>query len=178
MKRIGLFIPLLIFAAMALLFWVGLGKEDKTSLPSPLIGQPFPAFTAITLVNQVVIDQQQLPDEVYLVNVWATWCPTCKQEHEFLNQLAQQGVNVVGLNYKDDAQQARQWLVDYGDPYLVTIQDPKGQLGLELGVYGAPETYLVDNQGIIRGKHIGDLNPRVWQAFGKQYQALVDGESL
>lgn len=178
MKRIGLFIPLFIFAAMAVLFWIGLGKEDKTNLPSPLIGQPFPVFSAMTLVTQVAIDQQKLPNQVHLVNVWATWCPTCKQEHEFLNQLSQQGINVVGLNYKDDAQLARQWLVDYGDPYLVTIQDPKGQLGLELGVYGAPETYLVDANGIIRGKHIGDMNPRVWKTFGQQYQALVESDSL
>ena len=173
MKRLGLFIPLAVFIAMAILFWVGLGKEDKTSLPSPLVGQPFPVFEALSLLDERQIDQSELPNKPLLVNVWATWCPTCKQEHEFLNELAAAGVLVVGINYKDDPAKARQWLADYGDPYQFNIQDPRGQLGLELGVYGAPETYLVDAQGIIRGKHIGDLNPRIWQSFGEQYMGLT-----
>lgn len=174
MNRLGLFIPLVIFAAMAALFWVGLGKEDKTSLPSPLVGQPFPAFQALTLINEVPVSQAELPAEPLLVNVWATWCPTCKQEHAFLNELAAAGVTVVGINYKDNAVKARQWLADYSDPYRFNIQDPQGQLGLELGVYGAPETYLVDADGVIRAKHIGDLNPRVWQTLGQQYAELTN----
>jgi cytochrome c biogenesis protein CcmG/thiol:disulfide interchange protein DsbE len=107
-----------------------------------------------------------------LVNVWATWCPTCKAEHAFLNELAKEGVKIVGINYKDDDFKARQWLQAYGNPYLFNIADPDGKLGLELGVYGAPETFLVDSKGIIRAKHIGDLNPAVWDKLQPQFEAM------
>ena len=107
-----------------------------------------------------------------LVNVWATWCPTCKAEHAFLNQLAAQGIRIIGINYKDDTPKALQWLDDYGNPYLYNLSDPDGMLGLELGVYGAPETFLVDSDGIIRGKHIGDLNPVVWERLKPQFEAM------
>lgn len=170
MNRTLLFLPLGIFIAMGVLFWIGLGVEDKTSLPSPLIGKPFPTFILNTVESGE--STQQLPQEAVLVNVWATWCPTCKAEHEFLNQLAKQGVKIVGINYKDDVFKARQWLAAYGNPYLFNISDPSGQLGLELGVYGAPETFLVDSQGIIRAKHVGDLNANVWQKLQPVFEAM------
>ncbi|MEN9465603.1 MAG: hypothetical protein RL217_1784 [Pseudomonadota bacterium] len=171
MNRTLLFLPLGIFLAIGVLFWIGLGKEDKTALPSPLIGKPFPQF----ILNTVESGQSTntLPKEPVLVNVWATWCPTCKAEHEFLKQLAkEQGIKIVGINYKDDDAKAKQWLSAYGNPYLFNIADPQGQLGLELGVYGAPETFLVDSQGIIRGKHVGDLNPKVWETLQQTYKAM------
>ena len=170
MKRLMLFIPLVVFFGMGVLFWVGLGQEDKSVLPSPLIGKPFPQFILNTVESGESLNH--LPQEAVLVNVLATWCPTCKAEHEFLNALAQQGVKIVGINYKDDDFKARQWLKAYGNPYLFNIADPDGQLGLELGVYGAPETFLVDSQGIIRGKHVGDLNARVWEKLQPQFEAL------
>lgn len=170
MNRILLFVPLVIFTAMGILFWIGLGIEDKTSLPSPLIGKPFPQFILNTVESGE--ETRTLPAEPVLVNVWATWCPTCKAEHEFLNQLAAQGIHIVGINYKDDDFKARQWLQLYGNPYLFNISDPDGMLGLELGVYGAPETFLVDSQGIIRAKHVGDLNPKVWEQLGPQFEAM------
>lgn len=170
MNRGLLFIPLVVFIGMAVLFWVGLGEEDKSVLPSPLIGKPFPTFILNTVESGE--STNQLPAEPVLVNVWATWCPTCKAEHQFLNALAKQGVKIVGINYKDDDFKARQWLQAYGNPYLFNIADPDGQLGLELGVYGAPETFLVDSKGIIRGKHVGDLNSRVWEKLQAQFEAM------
>lgn len=171
--RLLLFVPLAIFIAIGTLFWIGLGIEDKTSLPSPLINQPFPAFATLSLERGEDITAALLTDnQPTLVNVWATWCPTCKAEHEFLNGLAAQGVRIIGINYKDDDYKARQWLLAYGNPYVWNIPDPDGRLGLELGVYGAPETFLLDANGIIRAKHIGDLNDRVWQRLGQHYEAL------
>ncbi|MCD8522034.1 MAG: DsbE family thiol:disulfide interchange protein [Saccharospirillaceae bacterium] len=170
MNRAFLFIPLLGFIAMGILFWIGLGQEDKTSLPSPLIGKPFPTFILNTVESGE--STNHLPQEPVLVNVWATWCPTCKAEHAFLNELAKEGVKIVGINYKDDDFKARQWLQAYGNPYLFNIADPDGKLGLELGVYGAPETFLVDSKGIIRAKHIGDLNAQVWARLQPQFEAM------
>ena len=170
MNRSLLFIPLVVFIGMGVLFWVGLGKEDKSVLPSPLIGKPFPQFILNTVESGE--STNQLPQEAILVNVWATWCPTCKAEHAFLNELAKTGVKIVGINYKDDDFKARQWLAAYGNPYLFNIADPDGQLGLELGVYGAPETFLVDSKGIIRAKHVGDLNARVWEKLQPEFEAL------
>ena len=126
----------------------------------------------MSLLDQTNIDKSALPAQPMLVNVWATWCPTCKAEHAFLNQLAQLGITIVGINYKDDDAKARTWLDAYGNPYAFNITDPDGKLGLELGVYGAPETFLVDSQGIIRGKHVGDLNARVWQQLQGQFEAM------
>lgn len=171
MNRTLLFLPLAIFVAMAAMFYVMLYQENKDALPSALIGKPFPQFILNTVESGEV--KNELPHEPILVNVWATWCPTCKAEHAFLNQLnREQGIKIVGLNYKDDTIKAIQWLSDYGNPYLFNISDPKGMLGMELGVYGAPETFLVDSQGIIRAKHVGDLNPKVWATLKKDFEAM------
>ncbi|MDK2777915.1 MAG: DsbE family thiol:disulfide interchange protein [Pseudomonadota bacterium] len=170
MKRLALFVPLVIFIGMGILFWIGLGKEDKSVLPSPLIGKAFPQFILNTVESGE--STNHLPQEPVLVNVWATWCPTCKAEHQFLNKLAAEGISIVGINYKDDTFKAKQWLKAYGNPYLFNISDPDGQLGLELGVYGAPETFLVDSQGIIRAKHVGDLNADVWQKMAADFEAM------
>ncbi|EBP0383279.1 DsbE family thiol:disulfide interchange protein, partial [Salmonella enterica] len=99
-----------------------------------------------------------------LLNVWATWCPTCRAEHQYLNRLAAQGIRVVGLNYKDDREKAVAWLKELGNPYALSLSDSDGMLGLDLGVYGAPETFLIDGRGIIRYRHAGDLNARVWES--------------
>ena len=172
MNRTLLFIPLGIFIAMGVLFWIGLGKENKDVLPSPLIGKPFPEFATQALESGAQISKTSLSGQPMLVNVWATWCPTCKAEHEFLNTLAGQGIRIIGINYKDDDFKAKQWLTAYGNPYEFNVSDPEGKLGLDLGVYGAPETFLVDSQGIIRAKHIGDLNPRVWEKLKLQFDAM------
>ena len=172
MKRALLFVPLILCLLMGITFWVGLGIEDKTSLPSPLIDQPFPEFSLGVVEDGRTLTTHDLKGQPALVNVWATWCPTCKQEHAFLNQLASEGIRIIGINYKDDTQKALKWLADYGNPYQYNLSDPQGKLGFELGVYGAPETFLVDSDGVIRAKHIGDLNPRVWQKLAAKFEAM------
>ncbi|MBW7984973.1 DsbE family thiol:disulfide interchange protein [Enterobacillus tribolii] len=169
MNRKLLFIPLVLFLLLVLAFVVQLqrnaGGEDPTMLESALIGKPVPAFKLESLDKPgQVFDQKVLRDgKPILLNVWATWCPTCYAEHQYLNTLAAKGIRVAGLNYKDDRQKAIKWLNELGNPYALSLYDGNGMLGLDLGVYGAPETFLIDGQGIIRYRHAGDLNERVWQ---------------
>jgi cytochrome c biogenesis protein CcmG/thiol:disulfide interchange protein DsbE len=165
MKRLKLFIPLVIFAVMAGVFYAILQDEDydPQSLPSALLGRAVPAFSLPRLLDGRLATEADLKGEVALLNVWATWCPTCRAEHQYLNQLAAQGVKIIGINYKDESLAARQWLAQLGNPYAFNIADEDGRLGLDLGVYGAPETYLLDEQGIIRFKHVGVVNEQVWR---------------
>ena len=163
------YIPLVLFLLLALALMWQLTRnaegEDPTRLESALIGKPVPPFTLESLAAPgKVYHQAVLADgKPLLLNVWATWCPTCRAEHQYLNQLAEQGVRVVGLNYKDDRAKAVEWLNSLGNPYALSLYDGSGMLGLDLGVYGAPETFLIDGQGIIRYRHAGDLNQQVWQ---------------
>ena len=169
MNRKVLFIPLVLFLLLAASFYWQLmcdGQGDQpTRLESALIGKPVPTFRLESLFESGKgVDRQILIDgKPLLLNVWATWCPTCRAEHQYLNHLAEQGVRVVGLNYKDDRIKAINWLNTLGNPYSLSLYDGKGKLGLDLGVYGAPETFLIDGQGIIRYRHAGDINERVWQ---------------
>ncbi|MBU9815698.1 DsbE family thiol:disulfide interchange protein [Rahnella sp. C60] len=169
MNRKLLFIPLILFLALAAAFLVQLTRnangDDPTLLESALIGKPVPVFKLESLAQAgKTYDQSVLRDgKPMLLNVWATWCPTCRAEHQYLNSLAAKGVRVVGLNYKDDRQKAVNWLNTLGNPYMLSLYDGDGMLGLDLGVYGAPETFLIDGQGIIRYRHAGDLNEKVWQ---------------
>lgn len=172
MKRAFLFVPLLGFVILGLLFFLTIDRENKDVLPSPLVGQPFPEFEMAELLSGNIITAANLEGQPLLVNVWATWCPTCKAEHSFLNMLAAEGVRIVGINYKDDASGAMKWLTNYGNPYEFNISDTEGKLGLDLGVYGAPETFLVDSQGVIRAKHVGDLNADVWRTLEKTYREM------
>ena len=172
MNRGLLFLPFAVFVAITVVFWVGLGIEDKSSLPSPLIGQPFPEFELGVVEDGRILTTSDLEGKPALVNVWATWCPTCKAEHAFLNALSDEDIRIIGINYKDDLDKARQWLADYGNPYAYNLSDPDGLLGIELGVYGAPETFLIDSTGVIRAKHIGDLNPVVWETLGETFRGL------
>lgn len=164
MQRLKLFLPLIMFAALALMFYSVLKDEgyDPQALPSALLGKPVPAFE-LTKLDHSPVDQSQLPKRTYLLNVWATWCPTCHVEHEYFNQLAAQGIVIIGINYKDERQAAIDWLQTKGNPYGFNIFDPEGLLGLDLGVYGAPETYVVDAKGTILYKHIGAVDEKVWQ---------------
>ncbi|MBB3168694.1 DsbE family thiol:disulfide interchange protein [Simiduia aestuariiviva] len=162
MQRLKLFIPLAVFAALALLFWQGL-KLDPNAMPSALIDRPVPPFHLVTLEDgSQKVDRSVFKGHVSLLNVWATWCVSCRVEHPYLNTLAEQGVRIVGLNYKDDVDQARKWLAEFHNPYVLSIVDADGRLGLDLGVFGAPETYVVDREGIIRFKHVGVVDERVW----------------
>lgn len=172
MKRVFLFIPLVAFAVLGWLFFSTIDRENKDVLPSPLVGQPFPPFEMSKLLSDETVSAAELQGKPLLVNVWATWCPTCKAEHTFLNMLAEEGIRIVGINYKDERDKALQWLSSYGNPYEFNVFDPEGKLGLELGVYGAPETFLVDSSGVIRAKHVGDLNAAVWQKLESTYQGM------
>lgn len=169
MNKKILFIPLVLFLLLAAALLYQLTRnadgDDPTRLESALIGKPVPVFKLESLESPgKTFDQAVLHNgQPLLLNVWATWCPTCRAEHQYLNTLAQQGIRVVGLNYKDDRQKAVNWLNTLGNPYALSLYDGNGMLGLDLGVYGAPETFLIDGQGIIRYRHAGDMNERVWQ---------------
>ena len=177
MNRIALFVPLVIFVGLSLVLLLGLDK-DPTELPSALVGEPFPAFNLPALSDeQSRLTEQDVKGDVMLVNVWATWCFACRIEHPMLNNLSAQGVKVVGLNYKDQRASALDWLAERGDPYRFNIFDTQGSLGIDLGVYGAPETYLVDADGIIRHRRVGVVDERVWNAeFRELYDQLTGGE--
>jgi cytochrome c biogenesis protein CcmG/thiol:disulfide interchange protein DsbE len=159
---VALFVPLVLFAALSLVLLLGLDK-DPQALPSALVGESFPTFVLPSLDDeQQMITQEDFAGEVVLVNVWATWCFACRIEHPMLNKLAEQGVAIVGLNYKDKRAEAKTWLYQRGNPYIMNIFDQQGTLGLDLGVYGAPETYLVDKNGVIRYRRVGVVDDRVW----------------
>ena len=165
MSRASLYIPLGIFALIMFVGYVGFSLDDRHELPSALLGQPFPEFEAPTLYDaDKIVSRADLLGRPALVNVWATWCPTCKAEHAELMRIAQATqVRLVGVNYKDSVPKAKRWLADYGDPYDFVIVDADGGLGVELGVYGAPETFLLDAQGNVVYKRVGDVNERIWR---------------
>ena len=174
MNRLALFIPLSLFAGLTLVLLLGLDK-DPTELPSALVGEPFPEFSLPSLQDrETLVTKQDFADDGLLVNLWATWCFACRIEHPSLNALAEQGVKIVGLNYKDQRKAAKLWLLERGNPYAFNIYDDQGSLGIDLGVYGAPETYLVDAQGIIRHRRVGVVDKRVWEAeFAALYLELT-----
>lgn len=177
MNRFKLFIPLFIFAIVAGFFYItvsriGEGEYNPQNLPSALLNKPFPEFTLPTLEGEPpVADRSILQGQIALVNVWATWCPSCHAEHQYLNQLvAQQGIVIIGVNYKDDQAAALQWLAQKGNPYRLNLFDAVGKLGLDLGVTGAPETYVIDHRGFVRLRFQGPLDERVWR---EKFQALM-----
>ncbi len=174
MKRWMLLGPLVLFLGMAGLLYRGL-YLDPSELPSALIGKPFPEFSLPAVQDGKPLTRADLLGKPALVNVWGTWCVACRVEHPVLTKLAQQGVVIYGVNYKDVNAEAQKWLKDFHDPYQLNINDEAGSLGLNLGVYGAPETFLIDGKGVIRYKHVGVIDEAVWrQKLAGQYQALVD----
>jgi len=177
MNRLALFVPLALFAGLSLVLLLGLDK-DPTELPSALVGQPFPAFNLPSLMaEQPFVTEQDFKGDVVLVNVWATWCFACRIEHPMLNELSAQGVKIIGLNYKDQRAEAQAWLAERGNPYRFNIFDAQGQLGIDLGVYGAPETFLVDASGIVRHRRVGVVDERVWNTeFRALYEQLIGSE--
>jgi cytochrome c biogenesis protein CcmG/thiol:disulfide interchange protein DsbE len=161
--RLKLFLPLFLFTLLALTLFRGLSL-DPTEMPSALIDRPLPAFSLPALGGDAMLSQADVAGDVALLNVWATWCVSCRVEHPYLQQLAEQGVTIYGLNYKDEDADALRWLEELGDPYRLTIADRDGTLGLDLGVYGAPETYLLDAAGVVRYRHVGVIDADVWRA--------------
>ncbi len=181
-QRLMLFIPLAIFFVLGLLFWRGLSL-DPNYMPSALLNKQVPAFDLPVLKaqeNPVGLEranQNLLKGQVSLLNVWATWCITCREEHEFLVTLKQSGVPIFGINYKDRDADAEAWLSRLHNPYVFSVVDSDGHLGMDLGVYGAPETYLIDKRGLIRYKHIGDVNKQVWETTLKPLMDKLQRES-
>lgn len=154
-------IPLFFLIGLILLFWFKLG-DDPRRLPSPLLNQPAPAFSSYTLEG-ASIDQTALQGHITVLNVWSTWCLACHQAQPFLMDLAQdKSLQILGLDYKDATPSARAWLAQYGNPYAQCIADQNGELALQFGVYGTPEQFLIDQEGVIRYKHIGPLSKTVW----------------
>lgn len=151
-------LPLLFFLAVAGLLFKGLGLNPRL-VESPLIDKPVPAFSLPRLREpQALFSQADLQGQVSLLNVWATWCVACRSEHPVLMELERSGlVPVYGLNYKDDRTTAIAWLGRIGDPYAANAFDADGRVGIDWGVYGTPETFVIDRRGVIRYKHIGPL---------------------
>ncbi len=167
MNRKILFAPLILFIALVAVFATQLTRnakgDDPTKLESVLVGKSVPDFTLEDLYQpDQTYNQSLFKGKPLILNVWATWCPTCYAEHQFLNKLSAQGVNIIGLNYKDDRTKAEKWLKNLGDPYQIVLFDGNGMFGLDLGVYGAPETFLIDADGKIQYRHVGDVNIDNW----------------
>ncbi len=174
MKRWIMVVPLAVFLLVAVFLYRGL-YLDPAELPSAMIGKPFPAFSLANVQGDRTLTEADLKGKPALVNVWATWCISCKVEHPVLNKLAQQGVNIYGVNYKDENAAALKWLAEFHNPYQMDIRDEQGTLGLDLGVYGAPETFFIDAKGVIRDKYVGVIDETVWrEKLAPVYQGLVD----
>jgi cytochrome c biogenesis protein CcmG/thiol:disulfide interchange protein DsbE len=155
-------LPLAVFVAIALALALGL-RRDPRMLPSPLVGKPAPAFELATLDGTGrVVRSADLHGQVWLFNVWASWCGPCEAEHPALSALAgRAAVPVIGLDYKDQPAAARAWLQRLGNPYAATVADPQGQTGIAYGVYGVPETFVIDRAGVVRFRHAGALTNEV-----------------
>jgi len=158
-------IPLGIFIVLLLFLAVGL-RHDPRLVPSPLIDKPAPAFTLPRLDDpQQRVSEKDLLGKVWLLNVWASWCVSCREEHPVLVEFAKKNiVPIYGLNYKDERKDALAWLGQFGNPYTLSIMDADGRIGIDYGVYGVPETYVIDKQGVIRYKQIGPVTPEVLDA--------------
>jgi cytochrome c biogenesis protein CcmG, thiol:disulfide interchange protein DsbE len=155
-------LPLGAFLALAILLGVGLGLNPR-EVPSPLIGKTAPAFELPQLHRTGEhFSEKDMRGKVWMLNVWASWCVACREEHPVLVALAKSGaLPIVGLNYKDKREDGIAWLARFGDPYQLSAYDEKGKVGIDYGVYGVPETYVIDKQGVIRYKRIGIVTPDI-----------------
>ncbi|WP_166364168.1 DsbE family thiol:disulfide interchange protein [Pseudomonas akapageensis] len=174
MKRWIMVLPLALFLLVAVFLYRGL-YLNPSELPSAMIGKPFPEFALPAVQGGKTLTRADLLGKPALVNVWGTWCISCRVEHPVLNKLAEQGVLIYGINYKDDNAAALKWLGEFHNPYQLNVRDEQGTLGLNLGVYGAPETFLIDGKGVIRHKFVGVIDETVWrEQLAGLYQGLVD----
>ncbi len=160
------FIPLIAFIGLALLLFIGVrmnSGKDNSAIPSPLIGKPAPQF-ALPVLNtpDKIIKTNDLKGQAYLLNVWGSWCPACQIEHPVITKLAASGkIRVIGYNYKDETPAANAWLAQFGNPYDLILVDESGRAALDWGIYGAPETFLIGADGIVRWKHVGPITPEI-----------------
>ena len=159
----GRYIPVIIFIGLAYFFWRGLSLEPHV-LQSVQLGRALPAFSIPVLGKEnTLFTPAQLRGRPYLLNVWASWCESCQEEQVFLLELARRGIPIYGLNYKDNRNDALKWLHEWGNPFRMIGADRAGKVGIDLGVYGAPETFLIDAQGVIRQRHVGVLDQQSWE---------------
>jgi len=156
--KLKLLVPLAVFVVVCAFLLVGLGRDPR-EIPSPLIGKPAPTFKLARLHEEdQKLGTDDMHGQVWLLNVWASWCVSCREEHPLLVELSKaKVVPIIGLDYKDTNAQGMQWLTQNGNPYNVSVVDADGRVGIDWGVYGVPETFLVDKNGVIRYKQIGPL---------------------
>jgi len=166
------FIPLILFVILAIVLYRGLFLNPR-ELPSVLVGKTVPEFSLPTLMDEhKMVTKADLKGDIVLLNVWATWCEYCKYEHPYLLDLSKSGRFVLyGLDYKDNRDTAKSWLEHSQSPYKFTIFDEQGKLGLDLGVYGAPESFLIDKKGIIRKRFAGPIDANVWK---REFEPLLE----
>lgn len=157
-------IPLILFGILVVFLAIGLGRNPH-EVPSPLINKPAPSFRLAQLKDPAkFFSAEEMRGRVWLLNVWASWCVSCREEHPLLLEISRSGVvPIYGLNYKDRPEDALAWLRDLGDPYILSVSDLDGRVGIDYGYYGAPETFVIDQQGVIRFKQIGPITPDAWQ---------------
>jgi cytochrome c biogenesis protein CcmG/thiol:disulfide interchange protein DsbE len=162
MKRWQFILPLALFAVLVMFLMRGLNLNPR-EVPSPLIGKPAPSFALPRLDDPArMLGREDLLGKVWILNVWASWCVACREEHPLLVEFAKRKVvPIYGLNYKDGRDDAQRWLARFGDPYTASISDTQGKVGIDFGVYGVPETFVIDKQGVVRFKHIGPVTPDV-----------------
>ncbi|OXL28801.1 DsbE family thiol:disulfide interchange protein [Psychrobacter sp. DAB_AL32B] len=162
--KIWFLIPLIVFAGFIIMLYLRLGQPTEI-VTNTALERPVPTFELPLLSDTSrIMTNDNLPDQPFLMNIWGSWCPTCIIEHPFLMQLEERGVNLVGVNYKDDIGNALGYLNRGGDPFSMSIQDLSGQFALDLGLTGAPETFVVDGEGIIRQHIVGEINESNWQS--------------
>ena len=171
MNRVTHFLPFIFFISLIILLFSFLDK-DEDQLHSVLLDKNFPDFSLPKLESQETVTSQDFSELPLLLNVWATWCIACRVEHPFLMKLKEESVvKIYGLNYKDQREKAIKLLDQIGNPYEFSIFDQKGKLALDLGVYGAPETFLIDEKGVIKVRHVGALTEKVWE---RKFKVILD----
>lgn len=157
-------IPPLVFVGLAALFYFNLGRDGANDLPSTMIGRDAPNLQVVDLRNDPAPTQDDLRQSgVKLVNFWASWCAPCRAEHPFLMDMAETGVEIIGINYKDKSPKALAFLDELGDPYAKIGADSEGRTGIDWGVYGIPETFVLDGEGKVLFRHTGPITEQVWQ---------------
>jgi len=171
-KSIIRFIPLILFVLLGVLLYRGLFLNPQ-AMPSAMIGKPLPEFSMPMLkATEKQVSRDDLKGDIVLLNVWATWCIQCKYEHPYLLNISKNPrVKLYGLNFTDEHRMAIKWLKEYEDPYVFSIFDEQGALGLDIGVFGAPETFVIDHTGIIRKRFAGPINDMVWK---KEFLPLIE----
>lgn len=177
MNKIIRFLPLIFFIALGVVLFRGLSLNPQ-DLPSALVGKSFPSFSLTSVRNaDQVMTNVDMKGDITLVNVWGTWCPSCRVEHDFLLGLSKtKRFSLYGLNYNDEREAAATWLIQLGDPYVFSVFDEQGKLSMDLGVYAAPETFVIDHHRIIRKRFAGPINANVWRKEFEPLLAKIEAE--